>query len=143
MRQLFTDEEIDTLSQNIYTRSVSKYVIKFTDDFKEDFWRLYATDMPINEIFQTLGYNPELLGEKRTEGFIYNLRKAKLTFEQRAESIKVHGTSAPLPTFNFSEIRSQEAINAMAAELKYLRQEVAFLKKLFLAISRNLEESQK
>lgn len=143
MKQLFTEEDIEVLSRNIYTRMVSQYVIKFTDAFKDDFWRLYMTEMPINEIFRTLGYDPELLGVKRTEGFVYNLRRARLTPEQRSESIRLHGTQATPAHIDYSEMRTQEAFHAMDAELKYLRQEVSYLKKIFLSVSRDLEKHSK
>lgn len=83
MKRLFTPEEITQLEGNIYTYSVNESMIKFTDDFRDDFWRLYLTDMSINEIFRTLGYDPDILGTKRTDGFVYNLRKERLTEEQR------------------------------------------------------------
>ena len=79
MRTLFTQEEIALLEKNNYTHLVSKSMIKFTDDFKDDFWRLYLTDLPVKEIFRMLGYDPEVIGTKRIDGFVYNLRKARLT----------------------------------------------------------------
>ena len=39
MRTLFTQEEIALLEKNNYTHLVSKSMIKFTDDFKDDFWK--------------------------------------------------------------------------------------------------------
>ena len=39
MKKLFTQEEIALLEKNNYTHLVSKSMIKFTDDFKDDFWR--------------------------------------------------------------------------------------------------------
>ena len=75
MKSLFTQEEIETLEKNIYTKHVSESIIRFTDDFRDDFWRLYLTDLSVKEIFRTLGYDPEMLGTKRVDGFVYNLRK--------------------------------------------------------------------
>ena len=48
MKHLFTPEQIELLETNRYTLKVSLSVIKFTDDFKEDFWRLYLTDMELS-----------------------------------------------------------------------------------------------
>ena len=39
-------------------------------------------DMPIKEIFTKLGYDPIVLGIKKMEGFVYHLRKEKLTNER-------------------------------------------------------------
>ena len=65
MKKLFTDEEIQLLATNKYTLNVTESQIKFTDDFKDDFWRLYLTEMPVKDIFITLGFNPDLLGTKK------------------------------------------------------------------------------
>ena len=129
MRTLFTQEEIALLEKNNYTHLVSKSMIKFTDDFKDDFWRLYLTDLPVKEIFRMLGYT------KRIDGFVYNLRKSRLTDEQRIGSIsRASKVRRPPADVNYSEMKSKEAIKAMEIELTYLRQEVDFLKKLYSLI---------
>ena len=135
MRTLFTQEEIALLEKNNSTHLVSKPMIKFTDDFKDDFWRLYLTDLPVKEIFRMLGYDPEVIGTKRIDGFVYNLRKARLTDEQRIGSIsRASKVRRPPADVNYSEMKSKEAIKAMEIELTYLRQEVDFLKKLYSLI---------
>ncbi len=135
MRTLFTQEEIALLEKNNYTHLVSKSMIKFTDDFKDDFWRLYLTDLPVKEIFRMLGYDPEVIGTKRIDGFVYNLRKSRLTDEQRIGSIsRASKVRRPPADVNYSEMKSKEAIKAMEIELTYLRQEVDFLKKLYSLI---------
>ncbi|MBE5865591.1 MAG: transposase [Lachnospiraceae bacterium] len=127
MKRLFTPEEIELLEKNIYTYKVSDTMIKFTDDFRDDFWKLYLTDMPVKEIFSTLGYDAEMLGTKRTDGFVYNLRKERLTNEQRLDSIsRTSKVRRPPSDVKYSEMKSKEAIKAMEIELTYLRQEVNF-----------------
>lgn len=132
MQKLFTPEEIRLLESNPYTAKVSETQIKFTDDFRDDFWRLYLTEMPVKEIFTTLGYNPDVLGIKRTDGFVYNLRKKFLTDEQRNNSLaRSSVTKRPPANINYADMKSADAIRAMQTELQYLRQEVDFLKKLY------------
>lgn len=142
MKHLFTQEEITLLENNIYTYSVNESMIKFTDDFRDDFLRLYLTDMSVKEIFRTLGYDPEMLGTKRTDGFVYNLRKERLTDEQRLNSIsRTSKVRRPPADIKCSDMKSKEAIKAMEIELAYLRQEVDFLKKLYSLIPpQNMEE---
>lgn len=135
MKNEFTPEQIAILEQNRYTKLVSPSMIKFTDDFKEEFWRLYLTDMPIKQIYQSLGYDPSMLGEKRIDGFVYNLRKAFLNDEQRKESqARSSKVKRPPADVEYSKLKSSDAIRAMETELIYLRQEVAFLKKLYSLI---------
>lgn len=82
--------------------------------------------------FNTLGYNPDLLGTKRTDGFVYNLRKRFLTDEQRYNSqSRTSLTKRPPADVDYSQMHSSDAMRAMQTELQYLRQEVEFLKKLY------------
>ena len=123
------------LEKNNYTHLVSESMLKFTEDFKDDFWRLYLTNLPVKEIFRMLGYDPEVVGNKRIDGFVYNLRKARLTDEQRIGSIsRTSKVRRPPADVNYSEMKSKDAIKAMEIELTYLRQEVDFLKKLYSLI---------
>lgn len=143
MKRLFTPEEITQLEDNIYTYSVNESMIKFTDDFRDDFWRLYLTDMSVKEIFRTLGYDPDILGTKRTDGFVYNLRKERLTEEQRLNSIsRTSKVRRPPSDTKYSDMKSKEAIKAMEIELAYLRQEVDFLKKLYSLIPQQNKEEE-
>ena len=122
MKRLFTQKEITLLENNIYTYSVSESMFKFTDDFRDDFWRLYLTDMSVKEIFRTLGYDPEMLGTKRTDGFVYNLRKERLTDEQRLNSIsRTSKVRRPSSNIKYSDMKSKEAVKAMEIKLTYLR----------------------
>ena len=143
MKNLFTQEQIELLEKNIYTKHVSESLIKFTDDFRDDFWRLYLTDLPVKEIFRTLGYDPEILGTKRIDGFVYNLRKNRLTTEQRHNSIsRTSKVRRPPLNINYSELKTKEAIRAMEIELTYLRQEIDFLKKLYSLIPQTKSEDE-
>ena len=129
MKKIFTPEELEVLERNVYTLKLSPSWIKFTEEFKEDFWRLYLAEMPIRDIFQKLGYDPEILGDKRIDGFVYHLRKHYLTEEQRQNT--QHRKRPPV-NVRYSEMKTAEAIRAMETELIYLRQEVDFLKKLYM-----------
>ena len=131
MRNSFTEEEITELSNNLYTYKVSKTTIKFTDQFYNDFWKLYIDELPNKDILIQLGYNPSVLGIKRIEGIITRLRKERLTDGQRLQAInKSTKVRRPPVDTKYSEMKSQDAIKAMEAELTYLRQEVEFLKKI-------------
>ena len=116
---------------NLYTYKVSKITIKFTDQFYDDFWKLYIDELPNKDILIHLGYNPSVLGIKRIEGIITRLRKERLTDGQRLQTInKSAKVRRPPVDTKYSEMKSQDAIKAMEAELTYLRQEVEFLKKI-------------
>ena len=132
-RKLFNEKEIEMLLSNQYTKSCSPTTIKFTKSFAEIFWIKYLEHIPLKEIWLSLGYDPELLGIKRTEGFIYSLRKQKLTNEQRAEKTpKTSKIRRPPDGIDYSSMDTSDAIRTMQTELSYLKQEIEFLKKLLL-----------
>lgn len=130
MKTSFTKEQIDELRLNPYTYHVSNTTIEFTEEFKDAFWHLYLQNMPLRDIVQTLGYDYDMLGEKRVGGFIYNLRKNRLSPEQRVASSTTHRICRPPANTDYAHMYASEAIKTMSAELTYLRQEVGFLKKL-------------
>lgn len=131
MRNYFTEEQITELSNNLYTYKVSKTTIKFTDKFYNDFWKLYIDELPNKDILTKLGYNSYVLGIKRIEGIVTKLRKKRLTDDQRLQAINKNAkVRRPPADTKYSEMKSQDAIKAMEAELTYLRQEVEFLKKI-------------
>ena len=124
MKKLFTPDEMMVLSSNKYTAHVTELQIKFTDDFKDDFWRLYLTGMSVKNIFIALRYDPDLLGTKRTDGFVYNLLKRFLTNEQRYNSqSRTNMTKRPPTEIDYSQMHSSDAMRVMQTELQYLRQE--------------------
>ena len=143
MKNVFTPEQIELLEKNPYTLKVTPNMIKYSEEFKEDFWRLYLANMPIREIFNTLGYDHEMLGTKRIEGFVYHLRKAYLTCDQRKENqSRTSKAKRPPIDLNYSEMKSSDAIRAMETELTYLRQEVDFLKKLYTQVPPSKKEEK-
>ena len=115
MKSLFTKEQIDELRLNPYTYHVSNTTIKFTEEFKDAFWRLYLQDMPLRDIVRTLGYDYDVLGEKRVGGFIYNLRKNRLTPEQRVASSSPQRITRPPANTDYTHMYASEAIKNMSA----------------------------
>ena len=132
MRKLFTDEEIIILDSNPYTRKVTPTTIKFNDAFKDAFWTMYLENLPIRDIFRNLGFDPDILGTKRIEGFTFHMRKERLTEKQRQDSIQRYSkVKRPPENTDYSSMPEKIAIQTMQTELKYLRQEVEFLKKIY------------
>ncbi len=64
-RHNFTEEQMQELRSNPFTRSVSPTTLKFTDEFKDKFWELYVKGIQPADIFIELGYNPATLGKRR------------------------------------------------------------------------------
>jgi len=123
-KKLFSEEQQREYWQNRYTKSVSSTTLKFTEQFKEDFWREYSKgEKRYRDIMKDMGYDPDVLGEKRMKGLIYQLRK-------KHDGV-VKGNRPAVDTA-YSKMPPEEAVEAIETELKYLRQEVEFLKKITL-----------
>lgn len=129
-KNYFTDEQIALMKLNPYTKKISKSTIKFTEEFKELFWKDYnTTTISKRSLFKKYGYDPEVLGIKRMEGFVYGLRKEKLSYEERSKK-KPPLKERPSLNIDYSKMEPHDAIKLMETEMKFLRQEVEFLKKI-------------
>ena len=126
----FTKEEIEVLRRNPFTYKVTENVIGFTVDFKELYWTYYQDGLQPTEIFLRTGYDPSVLGERRIGNFAHKLREAVKSGKGFGVNNGRGKKPKPKPK-NYNEMLPEVAIASMNYELKYLRQEVEFLKKLY------------
>lgn len=118
----FTDEEVRILLANPYTAKVTTTYISFTKEFKELFWKDYCGGLPAKTILHQYGYDPEIFGDIRIRGIVYNLAKKRL--KDPANKLK------PRSCVSVNPDDPAAAIKQLEHEVQYLRQEVAFLKKI-------------
>ena len=126
----FTEEELKIISANPYVKSVTQKMIRFTKEFKEECWRRFSEEhQTVRKIMTEMGFDPEILGQKRMDGIIIHLREQSRTGEGFRDVRKCPESRAPtdrpLPT--------SRAIQRMQHQLEYLEQEVEFIKKTILA----------
>lgn len=120
----FSLYEIAVLRENPYTHEVRQKQISFIAEFKEIFWARYQAGEYIPGIFESLGYDPNILGIGRMYSLATNLCKCAAegwAFTSGYTRRTLKGTRV-----------SQKAeldTAAMQHELTYLRQQVEFLKK--------------
>ena len=121
----FTDEQIAELSANRHVRKVGRSFVYFTDDFKRQFWHMYKVEnrMPY-EILPKLGVDYQLLGQKRVQGMVQNIRKK---FEREAKEAQ-----DPKPRKRPVIMTPERQVTQLRAEVEYLRQENEFLKKIVM-----------
>ena len=125
----FTDEQIKELSENPFTSEVTYYHIYFTLEFQNLFLARYEKGESSVEIFESMGYDVSILGDNRVYGLAGRLRRR---LESGRELIEVHGRSkakAPQKT-DYNTLPAQQSVASMQRELRYLRQQVEFLKKI-------------
>jgi len=123
-KKSFTPEEIKILRQNIYTLKISETHLWFTPEFKEIFHEEYSKGKSARQILQELGYDPVMLGQRRVWDIPMHIRE---------QFIKYGGFRGPKTAGE--RIRNRPAdmaakLRKMEHEVKLLRQEVEFLKKI-------------
>lgn len=122
----FTPDEMEQLRSNPYTYKVSSCQIFFTAEFKEKFYQLRQEGFTLKEVIVSLGYDPDVLGEKRIDGISHLINKAvregKGFREGTAPRTSILDEECPELT--------RENFLKMQHELLYLRQEIDFLKKI-------------
>lgn len=128
MAKKFTQKEMAILKKNPYTSSVSESTLKFTKEFKEEFWRRYQAGERTKNIISDLGYNLDILGEARTVGIYQHIKR-----EAYSETGFRDSSTRPDPKSkkgDFADLPSDQALTRMQHELLYMRQELDFIKKI-------------
>ena len=121
----FSVYEIAVLRENPYTHEVRQKQISFTAEFKEIFWSRYQAGEYIPGIFESLGYDPNILGIGRMYSLAANLRKCA------AEGRAFTSGYTRRASKGTKEVgKSEPDTTVMQHELTYLRQQVEFLKKI-------------
>ena len=125
-RKMFTQEQVRIMAENPYTLHVSTTQITFTNAFKEEFWQRYQEGDTPRTIMYDLGYDPEVLGRNRLSGIQNVVCKQAVSakgFHERPQR-KRREVSAE------GDSTTQAQLRQMQHRLKYLEQEVEFLKKI-------------
>jgi hypothetical protein len=117
--------EMAVLSKNPYTYRVGQRQISFTAEFKHIFWGRYQAGEYIPAIFESLGYDPNMLGIGRMYSLAANLRKCVAEGKEFTSGYTRHTSEN-----RKSSKKSEPDTAAMQYELTYLRQQVEFLKKI-------------
>lgn len=133
----FTSEEITFLAANQFTYNVTASQIIYTLEFKNIFLARYEAGEGVRDIFESLGYDTDILGNSRIYDFAHRVTKQAEKCNLPAEtSYETAGTMPDITHYNTN--LSPQSITAMQRELAYLRQQVDFLKKITtLANGRN------
>lgn len=128
-KKIFTDKEIEEISNNRYVKTVSERGITYTDEFKLIFIAEREIGKSISEIFEDAGFNIEILGMTR----IWAASK------RWTESYKKSGVLGLRDTRKFNsgrklkrELSQEEIIKQKDAEIAYWKAEAQLLKKIEL-----------
>ena len=124
-RRMFSSEQVRKMAENPYTLHVSTTQISFTKEFKEEFWHRYQEGDTPRQIMYDLGYDPEVLGRNRLSGIQNVVCK---------QAVSVEGFHEDTKQKNNTDLDGGETVQAqlrrMQHQIRYLEQEVMYLKKI-------------
>ena len=138
----FTTEQLSELLQSPYVSSVTQKSISYTVHFKDMFWQRYCDGVDPIQIFEDAGFNITTLSRTRILGFAKTLRvqyERGAIWNEGNEPATESGETRILPPTPLQRSkRTQDTINPadlarMFHKLKYMEQELEFIKKIILA----------
>ena len=124
-KKYFTDEQLEVLVKNPYVKSASSKAITYTEEFKAHFVAEYAAGKIPSEILRNSGFNLRALGQKRIDSL--SLRFRKMSKREEGFSDTRNGSSGRPST---KHLTADEQIARLQHQVKYLKQENEFLKKV-------------
>ena len=121
----FTDEQLEELLKNPYVKNASNKAITYTEEFKAYFVAEYEAGKTPSEILRNSGFDVSVLGRER----IRNISRRFRNMSKREEGFidKRKDSSGPPST---KSLTSDEQIARLQHQVKYLKQENEFLKKI-------------
>ena len=114
-----------------YVKSVSASTVRFNEEFKQHFVTRRNEGATSNQIFLECGIDPDVLGQKRIDGFRYMVKK-QASREGGFADRNLSRISAPKNGSTEDE-STDDRLKRLEHELAYTRQEVEFLKKIQMA----------
>lgn len=127
----YTAKEMKLLKANPYTFKVTKNKLYFTVEFKETFWTAYQAGMAPRKILADLGYDLGIFGQKQIDSMVQSIKRQAQCgsgFRQGENRTRRKKDGLSMPDGTSPE--SKEALEGILNEVRYLRQEVEFLKKI-------------
>lgn len=131
----YTAKEMKILKANPYTFKVTKNKLYFTARFKEAFWNAYQAGMSPRKIIEEFGYDLEMFGQKQIDSIVQRIKYQAENgrgFSQGENHER--RKNYELPVLENISVESKNLANILN-ELKYLRQEVDFLKKIIKTVN--------
>jgi hypothetical protein len=127
----YTAREMKLLKANPYTFKVTKNKLYFTIEFKETFWTAYQAGMAPRKILEDLGYDLGMFGQKQIDSMVQSMkRQAESRNGFRHGENRTRRKKDELSIQEGAVAQPKETLENILNEVKYLRQEVEFLKKI-------------
>ncbi|MCL2336047.1 MAG: transposase [Firmicutes bacterium] len=121
----FTPEDQRALEANPYVARVSETTITYTEEFKERFALEYAAGKAPSIILREHGFDTAVLGRDRKDSLVKRIK----AYSQRPSGFRdtrKGGAGRP----RIKDLTDAEKIQRLEHQVKYLKQENEFLKKI-------------
>ena len=128
----FTQEEMDIIGQNPYVVNVNSVRITYSLAFKRFALEQARNGMKSPQIFQTAGFDPEMLGKSRMYMALKNFKKEAASPDGLQEP-KCKSREEKLAAFareDLSQKQTKKAIRELQEKVVHLEQQIEFLKKI-------------
>lgn len=126
-KKLFSNEEIEILSENKYVKKVSKKGITYTDEFKRLFIAENEKGKFPRDIFIECGFDINIIGLKRIKSSGSRWRSAfRKNGVDQLQDTRKYNTGRP----SEKDLSLEEKYTRLQAKLKLLQAENELLKKL-------------
>ena len=130
-RKKFSPEEIQELSNNPYTFSVTEARFSFTLEGKKKLLELSDEGNSCRFALKKMGYNPEIFGHDRIKNMLRPTRKESASEVGLHQGYKRPPKREPLTAEEIENLGTGEkSYVQLRNEVAYLRAEVEFLKKI-------------
>ena len=144
VRSQFTTEQIQELLDSPHVSFVSRTSIHYTKGFKDLVWQRYCDGVDPRQIFHEAGIRPNILGANRIKGLVDSLRAQRERGVDFSDGANPEASlpeklfdMPPIPRRpKFSAQYSQDEFDKLTHKVKFLEQEVEFMKKIFLATTK-------
>lgn len=134
----FTNEQVEELRKNPYVVSVTEKYINYTEEFKQLFLIDYQNGVLPSEIFRKYGFDPKVIGQRRSDNFVYRVKKQSERVEGFKDTRK--GNSGRPAT---KELTPKEEIARLKQKNRILQQENDFLKRVRFINKKQISQASK
>lgn len=128
-RHPLSQKQIEGLRKSPHVRFVNAYILSFTGEFKEHVYNERQRGVPFREILIGAGIDPDLMDSRR----IRNLSSSIHGQGKRGTGFSDILQKKPLPDDKKAAKTTEEKVARLQHELAFVKQEVEYLKKIYLA----------
>ena len=123
-KNYFTPEQVEELKKNKYVKHVSEKAITYTEEFKERFMLEYNSGKLPSQIITEMGFDYNVLGERRVSGLSDRIKKQSL----RPEGFKdTRADNVNMGRPRTRDLSQEELIERQKQEIELLKAKVEYL----------------